>query len=44
MILKVAMPGKRQFKMFYKEKFFLRSMFRQGEIHYIGGADVLPAP
>lgn len=41
MILKVAMPGKRQFKMICKERFFLR---KQGEIHYIGGADVLPAP
>jgi RNA polymerase sporulation-specific sigma factor len=41
MILKVAMPGKRQFKMICREKFFHR---RQGEIHYIGGAEVLPAP
>ncbi|MBR1701508.1 MAG: RNA polymerase sporulation sigma factor SigE [Lachnospiraceae bacterium] len=44
MILKVAMPGKRQFKMIYREKFLLRNLGRQGEIHYIGGADVLPAP
>ena len=44
MILKVAMPGKRQFKMIYREKFLLRSLCRQSEIHYIGGADVLPAP
>lgn len=41
MILKVAMPGKRQFKMICREKFLWR---RQGEIHYIGGAEVLPPP
>lgn len=41
MILKVTVPGKRQIKMICKDKFFLR---RQGEIHYIGGAEVLPAP
>jgi RNA polymerase sporulation-specific sigma factor len=41
MILKVAMPGKRQFKIICREKIFHR---RQGEIHYIGGAEVLPAP
>jgi len=41
MILKVAMPGKRHFKMICKDKMFMR---RQGEIHYIGGAEVLPAP
>lgn len=44
MILKVAMPGKRQFKMIYRERFSLRNLCRQGEIHYIGGTDVLPAP
>ncbi|MBR1771363.1 MAG: RNA polymerase sporulation sigma factor SigE [Lachnospiraceae bacterium] len=47
MILKVAMPGKRQFKMICRENCFLRglsSVGRRGEIHYIGGADVLPAP
>ncbi len=41
MILKVAMPGRRQFKMICWDRFFTR---RQGEIHYIGGAEVLPAP
>jgi len=41
MILKVAMPGKRQFKMICNDVLSLR---RQGEIHYIGGAEVLPAP
>ena len=41
MILKVAMPGRRQFKMICREKFLRR---KQGEIHYIGGAEVLPAP
>ncbi|MCM1113327.1 MAG: RNA polymerase sporulation sigma factor SigE [Muribaculum sp.] len=41
MILKVAMPGRRQFKMICWDQFFTR---RQGEIHYIGGAEVLPAP
>jgi len=53
MIFKVAMPGNRQFKMICRKKFFLQNMRnmsgmggagRQGEIHYIGGADVLPAP
>lgn len=41
MILKVAMPGKRQFKMICRERLKGR---RKGEIHYIGGAEVLPAP
>lgn len=41
MILKVAIPGKMQLKVIRRESFFLR---RQGEIHYIGGAEVLPAP
>ena len=41
MILKVAIPGKMQFKMIRKENIFLR---RKGEIHYIGGAEVLPPP
>lgn len=41
MILKVAIPGKMQFKMIRREKLLLR---RKGEIHYIGGAEVLPPP
>lgn len=41
MILKVTLPGKLQLKMIRREKLFLR---KQGEIHYIGGAEVLPAP
>ena len=42
MILKVAMPGKMQFKMIRREPSFF--MAKEGEIHYIGGADVLPPP
>lgn len=41
MILKVMIPGKMQFKMMRRENLFLR---RKGEIHYIGGAEVLPPP
>ncbi len=41
MILKVAVPGKMQFKMIRKEKFLLQ---KTGDIHYIGGAEVLPPP
>ena len=41
MILKVAMPGKMQFKMIRKESFLTPA---RGEIHYIGGAEVLPPP
>ncbi|MBD5543715.1 MAG: RNA polymerase sporulation sigma factor SigE [Lachnospiraceae bacterium] len=42
MILKVAIPGKVQFRLVKKEaRFFLG---KQGEIHYIGGAEVLPPP
>ena len=41
MILKVALPGKMHFKMVRREK----ALFgRRGEIHYIGGAEVLPPP
>lgn len=42
MILKVAVPERFHFKMVptIKNLFF----FNQGEIHYIGGADVLPPP
>ncbi len=42
MILKVAIPGKVQFRLVKKETRFL--MGKQGEIHYIGGAEVLPPP
>ncbi len=42
MVLKVAIPGKVQFKMVHREPKFL--MARQGDIHYIGGAEVLPPP
>ena len=41
MILKVAVPGKLQFKLVRREKLLLQ---RQGDIHYIGGAEVLPPP
>ena len=41
MILKVALPGRLQFKMIRREK----TLFgRKNEIHYIGGAEVLPPP
>ena len=42
MIFKVAIPGRLQFKMYRREPGFLLS--RQGDIHYIGGAEVLPPP
>lgn len=41
MILKVAVPGRIQFKIIRREKRVLR---KGGDIHYIGGADVLPPP
>ncbi len=41
MILKVAIPGKMQFKLMRRENILLR---RKGEVHYIGGAEVLPPP
>lgn len=41
MILKVMIPGKMHFKMIHRDKLLLR---REGEIHYIGGAEVLPPP
>lgn len=41
MILKVAIPGKMHFKMIHRDNLFLG---RTGEIHYIGGAEVLPPP
>lgn len=41
MILKVAVPGKMQFKLIRRENVFLQ---RKGDVHYIGGAEVLPPP
>jgi len=42
MIFKVAMPGKIQLKITRKEHGLF--LAKQGEIHYIGGAEVLPPP
>lgn len=42
MILKVAMPGKIQFKIIRRDPAFL--LPGQGDIHYIGGVEVLPPP
>ena len=42
MIFKVAIPGKIQFRMARREPGFLSG--RQRDIHYIGGAEVLPPP
>lgn len=42
MIFKVAIPGKIQFRIIKREPGLLNR--RQGEIHYIGGAEVLPPP
>jgi RNA polymerase sporulation-specific sigma factor len=42
MILKVSMPGAFQFRILRKEGSLLFS--RQGDIHYIGGTEVLPPP
>ena len=39
--LKVAIPGKMQFKMMRREPYLLH---RKGDVHYIGGAEVLPPP
>ena len=41
MILKVAIPGKMHVRMIRRENPLLQ---RRGEIHYIGGAEVLPPP
>ncbi len=41
MMLKVAVPGRMQFRIIRREKVRLR---KNGEIHYIGGAEVLPPP
>ena len=40
MVLKVAIPGRVQFKMVHRDNKLL--MTRQGDIHYIGGTAVLP--
>lgn len=42
MIFKVAIPGKIQFRMIRRDVNFLTR--KQGDIHYIGGAEVLPPP
>ncbi len=42
MVFKAAIPGKLQFKMYRREPGFL--MGRQGDVHYIGGSEVLPPP
>ena len=42
MILKVSVPSRFQFKT--RPSFCTMLMQREGEIHYIGGADILPAP
>ncbi len=42
MVFKVAIPGKFQFKLYRKEPGFF--LTRQGDVHYIGGAEVLPPP
>lgn len=41
MILKVAIPGRMHIKLMRREKFLFN---KQGEIHYIGGAEILPTP
>lgn len=42
MILKVAMPGKMQFKIIRRQPALF--MAKEGDIHYIGGAEILPEP
>ena len=42
MILKVAIPGNLQMRIVHRENGFF--MKKQGDIHYIGGADILPPP
>ncbi len=42
MIFKIAIPGKLQFKLYRREPNFL--MAKQGDVHYIGGSEVLPPP
>jgi len=42
MVLKVTLPGRFQMKFTQKEKGMF--MMKQGDIHYIGGTEVLPPP
>ncbi len=42
MILKVAIPGRLQMRLLHRETGFF--MQKKSDIHYIGGADILPAP
>ena len=42
MIIKVSIPNRFQLKTIPSFRTVL--MPRQGEVHYIGGADILPAP
>ncbi|MBO4988537.1 MAG: RNA polymerase sporulation sigma factor SigE [Lachnospiraceae bacterium] len=42
MVLKVTLPGRFQMKFTQKEKGLF--MMKQGDIHYIGGTEVLPPP
>lgn len=42
MVFKIAMPGKIQFRLVKRGVGFL--LPKQGDIHYIGGAEVLPPP
>ena len=41
MIIKIAIPGKMRFKLVKRERFLKKG---QGDIHYIGGSEVLPPP
>ncbi len=43
MILKVSIPGRIQFRLLQKERLFCFKR-KQGDIHYIGGTEVLPPP
>lgn len=42
MVIKVSVPDRFQFKMVPTFKNMM--MLKQGDVHYIGGSDVLPAP
>ena len=42
MVFKMAIPGMFQFKMVQSRRFDFRE--KEGDIHYIGGADILPPP
>ena len=42
MVFKIAIPGKLKFKIYRKDMF--RVIKQQGDIHYIGGTEVLPPP